>query len=202
MAHAAGMHRGRARLADALWMHPARPGSGTLGTLTTVAREEGARSLWKGLVPGLHRQVLLGGVRIASCEPGWARWVWVGWCRGMPYASMHSNDAPPHFAAPPRHKFATDCRACSCPLCATDDPIRDFYGRLMHEEGGKTSIPTKIAAAVRRAAGTLGAPLPALWPRLLAKGVDVVYKASVPPLCSPCHAAHSRHAGGANWQPN
>ena len=42
--------------------------SGTLHTLTTVAREEGVRSLWKGLVPGLHRQVLLGGVRIASCE--------------------------------------------------------------------------------------------------------------------------------------
>lgn len=47
-------------------MHPAC--SGTLHTLTTVAREEGVRSLWKGLVPGLHRQVLLGGVRIASCE--------------------------------------------------------------------------------------------------------------------------------------
>lgn len=29
-----------------------------------------------------------------------------------------------------------------------DDPIRDFYGRLMREEGGKTSLPTKVAAAV------------------------------------------------------
>ena len=47
-------------------MHPAC--SGTLHTLATVARDEGVRSLWKGLVPGLHRQVLLGGVRIASCE--------------------------------------------------------------------------------------------------------------------------------------
>ncbi len=48
-----------------IWLSCCR---GTLHTLTTVAREEGVRSLWKGLVPGLHRQVLLGGVRIASCE--------------------------------------------------------------------------------------------------------------------------------------
>lgn len=41
---------------------------GTLGTLAKVAREEGVASLYKGLVPGLHRQILLGGVRIATCE--------------------------------------------------------------------------------------------------------------------------------------
>ena len=40
---------------------------GTINTLLTVAREEGAASLFRGIVPGLHRQVLLGGVRIASC---------------------------------------------------------------------------------------------------------------------------------------
>jgi len=38
------------------------------GTLGKVAQEEGLAALWKGLVPGLHRQVLLGGVRIATCE--------------------------------------------------------------------------------------------------------------------------------------
>jgi solute carrier family 25 uncoupling protein 8/9 len=92
---------------------------GTLHTLTTVAREEGVRSLWKGLVPGLHRQVLLGGVRIASY-----------------------------------------------------DPIRDFYGRLMKEEGGKTSLPTKVAAALT--AGTLGVlvgnPTDCLKVRMQAQG--------------------------------
>lgn len=43
------------------------------------------RSLWKGLVPGLHRQVLLGGVRIASCEAQiififMGRFQWMGTC--------------------------------------------------------------------------------------------------------------------------
>ncbi|KAI3433585.1 hypothetical protein D9Q98_003396 [Chlorella vulgaris] len=42
---------------------------GTLSTLVTVARQEGVMSLYKGLVPGLHRQVLLGGVRIAAYAP-------------------------------------------------------------------------------------------------------------------------------------
>ncbi|GAB4817944.1 hypothetical protein N2152v2_004990 [Parachlorella kessleri] len=37
--------------------------------MATVVREEGLASLWKGLVPGLHRQVLLGGLRIATYEP-------------------------------------------------------------------------------------------------------------------------------------
>ncbi|EFN59406.1 hypothetical protein CHLNCDRAFT_48478 [Chlorella variabilis] len=92
---------------------------GTLGTLAKVAREEGVASLYKGLVPGLHRQILLGGVRIA-----------------------------------------------------TYDPIRDFYGRLMKEEAGHTSIPTKIAAALT--AGTFGVlvgnPTDVLKVRMQAQG--------------------------------
>lgn len=75
---------------------------GTIGTLTTVAREEGVAALWRGLVPGLHRQVLLGGVRIASY-----------------------------------------------------DPIRGAYARLMGEDAGHTSLPTKIAAGGRAAAAAL-----------------------------------------------
>ena len=35
----------------------------------TVAREEGAGSLWKGLGPGLQRQVIYGGLRIGLYEP-------------------------------------------------------------------------------------------------------------------------------------
>jgi len=42
---------------------------GLLGTVATVAREEGAFALWKGLEPGLHRQCLFGGLRIGLYEP-------------------------------------------------------------------------------------------------------------------------------------
>eukprot|EP00850_Spirogloea_muscicola_P016159 SM000129S26146 [mRNA] locus=s129:268061:270037:- [translate_table: standard] len=40
-----------------------------LGTMATIAREEGTAALWKGLVPGLHRQILFGGLRIGLYEP-------------------------------------------------------------------------------------------------------------------------------------
>ncbi|KAG2492315.1 hypothetical protein HYH03_009267 [Edaphochlamys debaryana] len=42
---------------------------GLLGTVMTIAREEGPASLWKGLEPGLHRQCLFGGLRIGLYEP-------------------------------------------------------------------------------------------------------------------------------------
>jgi solute carrier family 25 uncoupling protein 8/9 len=42
---------------------------GMLGTVGTIAREEGLASLWKGIVPGLHRQCLFGGLRIGMYEP-------------------------------------------------------------------------------------------------------------------------------------
>ncbi|GAB4814656.1 hypothetical protein N2152v2_001702 [Parachlorella kessleri] len=42
---------------------------GLLGTIGTVAKEEGVGSLWKGLGPGLHRQILFGGLRIGMYEP-------------------------------------------------------------------------------------------------------------------------------------
>lgn len=42
---------------------------GLVGTVFTVAREEGPRALWKGLEPGLHRQCLFGGLRIGLYEP-------------------------------------------------------------------------------------------------------------------------------------
>lgn len=42
---------------------------GMLGTVSTIAREEGMVSLWKGIVPGLHRQCLFGGLRIGLYEP-------------------------------------------------------------------------------------------------------------------------------------
>ena len=43
--------------------------NGLLGTMRTVAREEGVAALWKGLTPGLHRQCLFGGLRIGMYEP-------------------------------------------------------------------------------------------------------------------------------------
>ena len=43
--------------------------NGMLGTVSTIAREEGLSALWKGIVPGLHRQCLYGGLRIGLYEP-------------------------------------------------------------------------------------------------------------------------------------
>ena len=40
-----------------------------LGTMRTVAAEEGVGALWKGVTPGIHRQVLFGGLRIGMYEP-------------------------------------------------------------------------------------------------------------------------------------
>ncbi|XP_057955480.1 mitochondrial uncoupling protein 2 [Malania oleifera] len=37
---------------------------GMLSTIATIAREEGLSALWKGIIPGLHRQCLYGGLRI------------------------------------------------------------------------------------------------------------------------------------------
>ncbi len=42
---------------------------GMVGTIATIAREEGTMSLWRGIVPGLHRQILFGGLRIGLYEP-------------------------------------------------------------------------------------------------------------------------------------
>lgn len=42
---------------------------GMMGTVATIAREEGLAALWKGVVPGLHRQCLFGGLRIGLYEP-------------------------------------------------------------------------------------------------------------------------------------
>jgi solute carrier family 25 uncoupling protein 8/9 len=42
---------------------------GLLGTCLTIAREEGPSALWKGLEPGLHIQVMYGGLRIGLYEP-------------------------------------------------------------------------------------------------------------------------------------
>ena len=41
---------------------------GMLGTLSTIAWEEGMTALWKGIVPGLHRQCLFGGLQIGLYE--------------------------------------------------------------------------------------------------------------------------------------
>ncbi|CAI7791381.1 unnamed protein product [Closterium sp. NIES-54] len=42
---------------------------GMVGTMGTIAREEGLSALWKGLVPGLHRQCVYGGLRIGLYDP-------------------------------------------------------------------------------------------------------------------------------------
>lgn len=42
---------------------------GLVGTVGTIAKEEGAAALWKGWQPGLHRQCLFGGLRIGMYDP-------------------------------------------------------------------------------------------------------------------------------------
>lgn len=42
---------------------------GLIGTVGTIAKEEGAASLWRGWEPGMHRQCLFGGLRIGLYEP-------------------------------------------------------------------------------------------------------------------------------------
>lgn len=42
---------------------------GMLSTVVTIAMEEGLMALWKGIVPGLHRQCLYGGLRIGLYDP-------------------------------------------------------------------------------------------------------------------------------------
>ncbi|KAL4558177.1 hypothetical protein LXL04_036375 [Taraxacum kok-saghyz] len=42
---------------------------GLLGTVATIAKEEGLLALWKGIIPGLHRQFIYGGLRIGLYEP-------------------------------------------------------------------------------------------------------------------------------------
>lgn len=42
---------------------------GLMGTITTIAREEGLPALWKGVIAGLHRQCIYGGLRIGLYDP-------------------------------------------------------------------------------------------------------------------------------------
>lgn len=42
---------------------------GLVGTMGTILKEEGPSALWKGLVPGLHRQLLFGGLRLGLYQP-------------------------------------------------------------------------------------------------------------------------------------
>lgn len=47
---------------------------GLLGTVATIAREEGLAALWKGITAGLHRQFIYGGLRIGLYEPVCFEW--------------------------------------------------------------------------------------------------------------------------------
>lgn len=97
-------------------------------------------SLYKGLVPGLHRQVLLGGVRIAACEcdrhvaspichatpalPGCARLSHYITAPVLPPAISCCQPQTVFCAAPPAPQGClcplllppvTCCRLCRCP---------------------------------------------------------------------------------------
>lgn len=42
---------------------------GLMGTVVTIAREEGLWALWNGVIAGLHRQCIYGGLRIGLYDP-------------------------------------------------------------------------------------------------------------------------------------
>ncbi|KAM1148681.1 hypothetical protein ACFX2B_029055 [Malus domestica] len=42
---------------------------GLLGTMAMIAREEGLAALWNGIIPGLQRQCIYGGLRIGLYDP-------------------------------------------------------------------------------------------------------------------------------------
>ncbi|ONI00022.1 hypothetical protein PRUPE_6G063200 [Prunus persica] len=42
---------------------------GLFGTMATIAREEGLAALWNGIIPGLQRQCIYGGLRIGLYDP-------------------------------------------------------------------------------------------------------------------------------------
>ncbi|XWS28745.1 hypothetical protein CRYUN_Cryun25bG0097400 [Craigia yunnanensis] len=42
---------------------------GLLGTMATISKEEGLSALWKGIIAGLYRQCIYGGLRIGLYEP-------------------------------------------------------------------------------------------------------------------------------------
>ena len=60
--------------------------SGMVGTMVTVAKEEGVGALWKGITPGIHRQILFGGLRIGLYEP----------IRNLYVGKDHVGDVPLH----------------------------------------------------------------------------------------------------------
>jgi solute carrier family 25 (mitochondrial uncoupling protein), member 8/9 len=60
--------------------------TGMFQTIRTVAAEEGAAALWKGIEPGLHRQCVFGGLRIGLYEP----------VRNLYVGPNHQGDAPLH----------------------------------------------------------------------------------------------------------
>ena len=41
---------------------------GLMGTMATIAKEERLSALWKGIIAGLHRQCIYGGLRIGLYE--------------------------------------------------------------------------------------------------------------------------------------
>ncbi|EMS66408.1 hypothetical protein TRIUR3_34208 [Triticum urartu] len=52
---------------------------GMLGTMMSIAREEGVSALWKGIIPGFHRQCLYGGLPVGFfCAVVKALFVFVG----------------------------------------------------------------------------------------------------------------------------
>jgi len=63
---------------------------GVVGTIATISKEEGARALYNGLVPGLQRQMCFASVRIGMYDA-----VKDLYCEMLPSQSTNKNGPPP-----------------------------------------------------------------------------------------------------------
>lgn len=118
---------------------------GLLGTVTTIAREEGASSLWKGLEPGMHRQCLFGGLRIGLYEP----------VRNFYVGKDHKGDPPLHL------KIAAGLTTGAFGICVAS-PTDLVKVRMQSEGKLAAGVPRKYPSAlsaysiIAREEGVLG----------------------------------------------
>eukprot|EP00195_Chlamydomonas_chlamydogama_P013027 CAMPEP_0202900304 /NCGR_PEP_ID=MMETSP1392-20130828/10982_1 /ASSEMBLY_ACC=CAM_ASM_000868 /TAXON_ID=225041 /ORGANISM="Chlamydomonas chlamydogama, Strain SAG 11-48b" /LENGTH=277 /DNA_ID=CAMNT_0049586673 /DNA_START=151 /DNA_END=984 /DNA_ORIENTATION=+ len=104
---------------------------GLLGTMKTIAAEEGPKALWKGLEPGLHRQCLFGGLRIGMYEP----------VRNLYVGKDHKGEPPLHL------KIAAGLTTGALAICIAS-PTDLVKVRMQSEGRLPPGTPKKYPSAI------------------------------------------------------